>query len=255
MKQRIRATVRYDGTGFSGSQLQPGQRTVAGTLTDCLESLLEQQLHLLWAGRTDAGVHADGNVCAFDAELRFPAGKLAELANAWLPDDLQIRDCAGVAPGFHPRFDAVRRVYRYRIYRGADMPVDRYRYCHHYPGGWDEQVVADTLDRLAGSHSFHNYSLGVADPADALCSLEPVLQEQSGPELSWVFSGNRFLRHMVCRLAGVLLAVAGGQATPGQVAAGLERELDFRYVPAPAKGLTLIRVDYMDLTDRNQESS
>src|SRR5688500_7666169 len=119
MPQRIRLTVRYDGTDFAGSQAQPGKRTVAGTLKAGLESLLQQPLKLDFASRTDSEVHADGNVCAFNAELPFAVAKLPQLVERYLPADLVVYEATEVDPRFHPRFDAVSRSYAYRIWAGA----------------------------------------------------------------------------------------------------------------------------------------
>src|SRR5512138_2978006 len=107
--QRIRMTVRYDGTDFAGSQVQPGRRTVAGTLKTELESYLQQEMHLEFASRTDSGVHAEGNVCAFNAELPLPVARLPLVLNNRLPGDLRVGAAQLVAATFRPRFDATGR--------------------------------------------------------------------------------------------------------------------------------------------------
>ena len=242
--QRVRMTVRYDGTGFAGSQVQPEGRTVAGTLKDGLESVLDHSVHLLFAGRTDAGVHADGNVAACDVETKFPVEKLPELVNHRLPEDLSVRDVQVVPQAFHPRFDAKLRTYVYRVYRGDDVPVDRARYTAHYPGDWDGVALSEAMDHLAGEHSFNEYCQGLEEPQECVCRLRPVVVRELDDEIWWCFSSDRFLRNMICRLAGALLLVAGGKITPSQLQSALITKMDFKLKPAPAKGLTLLRVDY-----------
>src|SRR5215207_6159099 len=104
MAQRIKLLVRYDGTDFAGSQAQPGKRTVAGTLKTGLESLLKQPVKLDFASRTDSGVHADCNVCAFNADLPYEVGKLPQLLLRYLPSDLVVYAANEVAAKWHPRF-------------------------------------------------------------------------------------------------------------------------------------------------------
>jgi len=236
--------VRYDGTDFSGSQVQPGQRTVEGTLTEGLESLLEQPVRLLFASRTDTGVHADGNVAAFDAEMKFPVDRLPELLNRLLPGDVALRDAQEASAAFHPRFDAVSRTYVYRFYRGSDVPVDRARYCCPHEGQWDSLVVDSILAGLAGVHSFAEFAQPAEDGGSTECDVRGAAQTEQGPEVCVEITANRFLRNMICLLAAAVAQAAAGKISADQVLGALEQEKDFRLQPAPAKGLTLIRVDY-----------
>jgi tRNA pseudouridine38-40 synthase len=241
---RIRLTVRYDGTGFFGSQIQPGKRTVAGTLKVGLESLLHQEVHLLFAGRTDAGVHAEGNVCAFDANLPYPAERLAKILNAILPEDIQVRESCPALPQFHPRFDALAREYEYSLFRSSDVPVDRMRYVMAYEGEWNQPAVREALDALAGRHAFHCFAEGSLDPRFAKCTLDPVAMRQQDFAVWLKFRGDRFLRQMVRRIVGALIEVATGRVTPEQFTAAVDGRLEFQFKPAPARGLVLLNVDY-----------
>jgi tRNA pseudouridine38-40 synthase len=241
---RIRMKVRYDGTGFHGSQIQPGKRTVAGTLKAGLESLLHHKVHLLFAGRTDAGVHAEGNVCAFDAQLPFPVERLAQILNPSLPDDLQVRESQPALAHFHPRFEAMARVYEYCVWRSLDVPVSRMRYVMPYAGVWNELSLDEALQALPGRHDFHCFAEGSLDPQFAYCTLDPVAVRQQGDEIWFTFRGDRFLRQMVRRITGALIEVCAGQVTPAQFAAAVEGRMDFQFKPAPARGLVLKNVDY-----------
>jgi tRNA pseudouridine38-40 synthase len=242
--QRIRFTVRYDGTEFAGSQLQPGFRTVAGTLKNELENLLGTPVHLLFAGRTDTGVHADGNVCTFDGRLKFPAEKLPVILNPHLPEDIVIREAKSVHAGFHPRFDAISRSYVYRFHRTEDVPVDRRRYCTQYRGDWNGDAVREALGYLAGRHAFYAFSKGCDGQADSICTLEPVRITEWQGEQHWWFEANRFLRHMIVRIVGALFSVAAGNLWPEQIRQALENGEQLKFKPAEAKGLTLASVEY-----------
>lgn len=242
--QRIAMRVRYDGTGFHGSQLQSGQRTVSGTLTTELSSLLGQDVHLLWAGRTDSGVHSDGNVCAFDAQPAMPVDNLAVMLNDRLPEDLRITAQWLAEPGFHPRFDALLRTYTYRIWCEARAPVDRYRYVLEHPQPLDAGLLRRTAALFEGEHCFRAFCKQ-PEPGDAcICRLEPLVVEEHGAEITIVIRGNRFLRHMICRLVGAMLAVCSGRLSGEDITGALGAGGELSLNPAPARGLTLTRVDY-----------
>lgn len=243
--QRYRLVISYDGTEFAGSQIQPAGRTVAGTLKTELESITGIPVHLVFAGRTDSGVHADGNVCSFEGCLRIPAEKLPEILNARLPADLRIRSADKVDDEFHPRFDAIGRTYRYRLCRAEYVPVDQRRYAVQYHGQWNAPAVQEALRCITGRHCFRNYCKAPAAGDECYCELTVAdLVEQEGGSTEFIFSGNRFLRHMICRLAGALLLVAGGRISSGQFRNSVDGEMTFKLRPAPAQGLTLVRVDY-----------
>lgn len=241
---RIRLLVRYDGTGFSGSQIQPGKRTVQGTLKAELERITGHPVQLIMASRTDSGVHADGNVCACDARLPFPVQRLAAVLNRQLPPDLEIRQAEAAPAGFHPRFDAVSRTYVYRIFRSSDVPVDRRRYVWACSGDWDEQSVADCLALLPGMHAFQRFAAGSLPPERALCRVYSATAMQCGLEQAWEFTANRFLRSMVCRIAGALAAVGLRRLSCSDFRAALDGHASLRFRPAPPRGLVLRNVIY-----------
>ena len=243
--RRIRLDVSYDGTGFSGSQIQPEARTVAGTLKNGLEELLGQPVHLLFAGRTDAGVHADHNVCSFDAASLFPVEKLAGILNPRLPADLLIRSSREVDKAFHPRFDAVKRTYHYRVYHGTEVPVDRWRYTCQVDGVWDGELVRNGLETFLGRHDFSNFSRAGDDQDGAICDISRAELNMLSPgETVIVLTANRFLRNMICRIVGSLLDLNAGLVSLDQIRESLDGELAFKPKPAPPQGLTLMKVDY-----------
>lgn len=243
-RRRIRLTVRYDGTDFAGSQYQPGKRTVAGTLKTGLESILGDGVHLLLAGRTDAGVHADGNVCAFDADPPFPVERLPWVLNPKLPPDLEVRNAACVPSEFHPRYDAVQRTYVYRLYCSADVPVHRWRFVTPHAAELNERLLGEACDSMVGQRSYRVFSKSGELADNTVCCLHSVELESRPPEYVLRFCANRFLRHMVRLLVGALIDVARGKVTLDQLQLALEGRLGFQLRLAPAQGLTLANVEY-----------
>jgi tRNA pseudouridine38-40 synthase len=247
MGGRIRLTVRYDGTDFAGSQAQPGLRTVEGTLKSELELLYRAPVKLLFASRTDTGVHADGNTAAFDApDAVPPVDRLAVILNSRLPGDLRVRDAAPAADSFHPRFDAASRTYVYRVYLNDDIPVDRARYCAVHRRPLDVVLLGRALSLVCGSHSFHRFSASGFPPEQSICTVVEASHASSNDEVSITLRANRFLRHMVCRLVAGLIAVADGRMQLGGLQDCIEGRIGFQLKRAPAKGLTLRSVEYAD---------
>jgi tRNA pseudouridine38-40 synthase len=242
--QRIRLTVRYDGTDFAGSQIQPGQRTVAGTLTTGLETLLRHPVRMAFAGRTDAGVHANGNVACFTAELCFPLARLPRLLQAYLPRDVRVIEVSEVAEDFNPRHHALYREYSYVVYRGGPPPVDRLRYVWDFRGNFEALLVDEVFAGILGKHSFHNFCAGSPEPEMCQCEIFQARCTEAGPEVAFTFTGNRFLHGMIRRLIAAVMAAADGQVAASQVLAALTGPMTFKLKPAPPQGLTLERVVY-----------
>lgn len=256
-RKRIRLTVRYDGTDFAGSQIQPGKRTVAGTLKAGLESVMGGEAArgashatgsnlglITLASRTDTGVHADGNICAFDAELQFPIERLPEVIAPRLPADLEVRGAVEVSADFNPRYAALRRSYVYRVYRGSDIPVDRRRYVAMHNTSWNTRAVSKALALIKGEHCFLSFCKQRKDAGDGNCTIYRAAQVERGAEVELWFEGNRFLRNMICRLAGALIDVAKGNLTSLQIEHALSSETDFSSKPAPPRGLTLVNIEF-----------
>ncbi len=255
--KRIRLTARYDGTDFAGSQIQPEKRTVAGTLKAGLESIIGREAAreprrnvagnlglITFASRTDTGVHADGNVCAFDAELPFPTERIAEVIAPKLPADLEIRDAVEVSADFNPRFAALKRSYVYRVYRGNDVPVDRQRYVAMHSACWNTSAVSEALALIEGEHCFLSFCKQRKEAGNGSCTIYRAAQVEREAEVELWFEGNRFLRNMICRIAAALIDVAMGKMTTRQIEHALSCQTDFSSKPAPARGLTLVKIEF-----------
>jgi len=238
--QRFRATVEYDGTEFAGFQAQPGTRTVQGELEAALARLsggIRQPVD--GAGRTDAGVHATGQVIAFTYPGRLDAAALTEALNGLLPPDVAVRGVRRAPAGFHPRYAARYRDYRYTIWNGPHSPL-RERTALRVRTDLDIAAMARAATALEGRHDFSAF--GGADP-QPVRTVHRVRVRRHGRLVTIDVRADAFLRGMVRRIVAVLLAVGTGRldasAIPELLAA---RQPAFDGAAAPARGLCLRRV-------------
>jgi tRNA pseudouridine38-40 synthase len=243
----LKATIEYDGTAFAGSQVQPNARTVQGELEEALNRLIGERTRVRLAGRTDAGVHATGQVAAFslsrriDVEGGWPA--LRRRLNAVLPPDLAVRSLRAAPAGFDPRRDARWRIYRYRIrMNGAKHPLERHRTLE-IDDRLDVTAMQAAADRMVGERDFA--TLGADERGRTVRHLAEVRVTRHGDLVEVRVTANAFLRRMVRSIVAVLLAVGRGRLAADAVdrlLTGSGRALDGR--AAPAKGLTLERIVY-----------
>jgi tRNA pseudouridine38-40 synthase len=251
----LRATIEYDGTAFAGSQVQPNARTVQGELEEALNRLMGERTRVRLAGRTDAGVHATGQVAAFRVPRALPwAGGLPELRrrlNAVLPPDLAVRTVRRAPPAFDPRRDALWRVYRYRIRTGGDTrPLDRHRTVE-IGDELDIEAMRAAGNRLVGERDFA--ALGSDAHGMTVRTLAEVRVTRRGSLVEVRVTANAFLRRMVRGIVALLLEVGRGRLSPEAVTDLLDRPgraLDGR--AAPARGLTLERVVYPSATTNTE---
>src|SRR5437016_4813229 len=154
----LKLTIAYDGTDFRGWQMQPGQPTIQGTLTDVVQQLTQKRLNLQGAGRTDAGVHAWGQVVSFKTDSELAPGEFLRGCNALLPPSIRVREAEEVSPNFHARWRAQAKTYVYSIYRGAIVPPFRWRYVLHIPQELDFAAMADAARHFEGERDFTSFS-------------------------------------------------------------------------------------------------
>ena len=237
---RIRARVEYDGTDFAGFQAQPEARTVQGELEAALARLAGgRRLRVDGAGRTDAGVHASGQVIAFTYDGRLSVAELGRALGALLPADVAIHGLRRAPAGFHPRFAARYREYRYTVWNGPRSPL-RERYALGVRDPLDTAAMARAGQVFIGRHDFSAF--GAAD-RQPVRTLHWVRVRRTGSLVTVDVAGDAFLRGMVRRMMAVLLEVGRGTMDDAAVAAALgagRPALDGAM--APAKGLTLRRV-------------
>lgn len=243
----LRAVIEYDGTAFAGSQVQPNARTVQGELETALNRLIGERTRVQLAGRTDAGVHATGQVVAFRHPRELPRGgglpAFQRRLNAALPRDLAVRSLRPAPAGFDPRRDARRRVYRYRILmNGVRRPLEAHRTLE-IDDRLDVDAMRAAASRMVGERDFA--SLGSHVHGRTVRELAEVRITRRGDLVEVRVTANAFLRRMVRSMVALLLEVGRGRLAPERIDAILEgrtRALHGR--AAPARGLTLERVVY-----------
>jgi tRNA pseudouridine38-40 synthase len=240
----LRATVAYDGTAFLGFQWQTGGRTVQGVLEAAVARVTQQETRVIGAGRTDTGVHAQGQVIGFRVAWGHPLADLQRALNAVLPEDVAILELGPAEPGWHPRFSARRRFYRYTVLnRPVRSPLER-RYAHLVTAPLELAALSAAAEPLVGQHDFASFG----QPTQGDSTVRVIYAagwQQEGDRFIFDVVGNAFLRSMVRSLVGTLLQVGMGRWPVGRVAeilAGRERAL--AAAPAPACGLCLMKVEY-----------
>lgn len=246
-RQPLRATVAYDGTDFLGFQLQAQGRTVQGALEDALKDVTQAETRVIGSGRTDAGVHASGQVVGFRVLWRHTLPELQRALNAVLPPDVVILDLAPAAEHWHARFSAVEREYAYTVLnQPVRSPLDR-RYAHLVTQPLDLAAMQAGAGLLIGEHDFASFGRPMQPGETTVRRIVRAGWTQNGPWLTFEVRGNAFLRGMVRALVGSLLAVGQGRWPVEWLAEVLAaRDRALAAPPAPACGLCLVRVRYVD---------
>jgi tRNA pseudouridine38-40 synthase len=237
---RYRALVEYDGTDFAGFQAQPGKRTVQGELEAALAHLCNgERRRVDGAGRTDAGVHATGQVIAFTYDGRLTAARLGRALEALLPADVSIRDVRAAPDGFHPRFAARYREYRYTVWNGPRSPLHE-RTSLGLRAPLDTAAMALAASAFEGRHDFSAFGVAGRQPVRTVYS---VRVRRKGQLVTIDVRAQAFLRGMVRRMVALLLEVGKGQLEPTAVAEALAAKRPaLSGASAPARGLCLRRV-------------
>ncbi|MBV8074715.1 MAG: tRNA pseudouridine(38-40) synthase TruA [Candidatus Eremiobacteraeota bacterium] len=240
-----RLVVEYDGTEFHGFQVQPGIRTVGGELEGALCALFHTQIALAAAGRTDAGVHASGQVVSFKSERDFPVGRLALALNSALPPDLSVREAALVEDGFSARFDAHERIYEYLILNRTMPSALTARWAHHVHRPLDDALLATAAQDLVGHHDFVAFCGVLPDFGGTARTLNAVEVERDGELVRIRLRAESFLHRMVRVAVGTLVEIATGRRDPADIPRILNgRDRREAGYTAPAAGLFLAGVRY-----------
>ncbi len=241
---RYRAVVGYDGTDFLGFQIQVQGRTVQGEIEKALNKVTQADIRIDGAGRTDAGVHATGQVIAFNASWKHSLVDFQRALNALLPPDIVISKLQPVEKTFHPRFGAISRSYQYTLINQPWPSVLERRYSYHVREPLDVAAMRQASKFLVGSHDFASFG----KPPQGENTVRWVMQADwstTGNRLIFEITANAFLYRMVRTIVGTLVQVGSGQLAPGEIKDILERrDLTLSAPPAPACGLCLVRVTY-----------
>jgi tRNA pseudouridine38-40 synthase len=245
LSHRLRAVVEYDGTDFSGWQRQPEQRTVQGVLEDAIREMTGESVFVRAAGRTDAGVHADGQVASFDLEAEIPLHGLLRGLNTILPVDVALVEVTEAAPDFDARFSARGKVYRYTVWSHFVRSPRRHRQAWHVRQPLDMAAIRAAAALLVGEHDFRAFRASDCDRRTTRRIIRRLEIERQGALLTFDIEATAFLKNMVRILVGTLVDVGRGRLDAETVARMLTTgDRTTGGMTAPACGLTLLRVIY-----------
>lgn len=244
-KRNLRIVIEYDGTRLSGWQIQKDRLTVQGELQRAVEEITGRRTLIVGAGRTDAGVHAEGQVANFHTTSPIPARKWPEALNAHLPEDVAVLSASDVPIDFHAQFAATSKVYRYRVLnRETRSPLDRGR-AHLVKAPLDVARMCEAAAALVGTHDFRAFGSEMSKKERTVRTIFSFDVEARGPFVEFVVHGDGFLYNQVRSMVGTLFQVGFGKRLPGWVREVTEsRDRAQAGVNVPAKGLTLVEVRY-----------
>jgi tRNA pseudouridine38-40 synthase len=243
--RNLKLTIEYDGTDFSGWQRQIGQRTVQGTLEEKIHELLGETVEVRGAGRTDAGVHAEGQVGSVALASRIPTGGFLRGLNTILPPDLAVVEVVEAPPGFDARFSARGKVYRYRIWNHFVRSPKFARTAWHVRRPLDLEAMRTAARLLCGEHDFRGFRASDCDRRNTVRLIRRCEVTRQGALVDIEVEATAFLKNMVRILSGTLADVGRGKRDAERVQRALETgDRTAAGVTAPAAGLTLVRVIY-----------
>lgn len=245
--KRVKMIVAYDGTNYSGWQLQKNAVTIEQKLNEALFDLLGEQIQVIGASRTDAGVHSLGNVCIFDTETRMPADKICYALNTRLPEDIVVQSSCEVAPDFHPRAGKSSKTYEYRVLNRAFRdPTQRLNtYFYHYD--LDVEAMQKAASYLEGEHDFKSFCSVHAQVESTVRTIYKCTVVKDEDIIRIRVTGNGFLYNMVRIIAGTLIEVGAGKRVPEEILTMLAATDRQTAGPtAPAHGLTMIGIEYKE---------
>jgi len=236
-------TVSYDGTDFSGWQRQPGKRTVQGTLEEALVKICGKKIPVIGAGRTDAGVHARGQVANFKADFRLGRDELLRALNALLPEDVRILSVRKVPAEFNARKMAKSKVYQYRLFNSRLISPFVLRYVLHWPSHLDVEKMDEAARLFIRRDDFTAFSSNrLLRPVREVYRSEV---RKKGKEIIYTIEANGFLRYMARSIVGTLVEVGRGKMEPRQIEEAFKkRDRSLAGPTAPARGLCLVKVKY-----------
>ncbi len=220
---RYKIVFAYDGTQFSGYQIQDNERTVQSELEKAINKVTGEQATVHASGRTDAGVHAKGQVAHFDAEFNISSIDMKNALNSVLPDDIYVRLCNRISEDFHSRYSAKSKEYEYLINTGEYNPLLR-SYVLQYCRDLDVDKMREAIEYLVGEHDFSSFVTGLGETnKDAVRTIYKAEINQKGARISIVLHGSGFLKYMVRGIVGTLIDVGSGKRAPEEMATILEK--------------------------------
>ncbi len=253
-KRNIRIDIEYDGTGYAGWQIQPDGPSVEGTLKDALERLLGHTVTVYGSGRTDAGVHAEGQVANFFTDRAIPLEAIPTALNAILPVDVSIIQALEVPLEWNARHDALEREYRYTLHRHPVRSALLGRRALHYPYPLDVEAMREAIAHLVGRHDFEAFRSSQCEAEHAVRTMKAAWIDGEGGWLHFHFRAHAFLRHQVRIMVGTLLEVGRGRMKPEDIKALLASgDRTKAGETVPSQGLTLVSVKYEERGAKSED--
>ncbi|MCR5154286.1 MAG: tRNA pseudouridine(38-40) synthase TruA [Lachnospiraceae bacterium] len=249
--KRYMLTIAYDGTGYCGWQLQPGQATVEGIINEKLSKLLKENIEVIGASRTDSGVHAMGNVAVFDTETRIPAEKICYALNHELPEDIVIQSSREVPGNFHPRKCDSFKTYEYKVWNAEFVQPFSRKYTYFVYKKLDVDAMNKAAEALIGTHDFTSFCSVHTQVPDHVRTIYSAEWKKEGNLLTFRIRGNGFLYNMVRIIAGTLIQVGLGERSAESLKETLSScNREAAGPTAPPQGLTLVGIEFPDLQEK-----
>jgi len=251
---KLKLTIAYDGTDYHGWQIQPGLKTVQGSLCNGAQAFLRQAVHIQGAGRTDRGVHAQGQVGVIEIFSTLALDDLVLGLNDHLPQDIAVLQAQAVSPDFDVMRDVTQKHYRYTIYTRRVCPPRLIRFCWHFPGALDADTMHAAAQHLVGTQDFRSFAISVNAQQNTTRSVSrcDVSQDSNQHTIHVDIEGQGFLHHMVRIIVGTLVDISRGHWRTEQIVDILEaknRRAAGRL--APASGLCLEGIQYGKTEDKS----
>ncbi len=243
--RRIMLVIAYDGTNYSGWQIQPNAVTVEQKVNEAVSDLFGCEIAVIGASRTDAGVHAMGQVAVFDVETMMDDWKIAYALNQRLPEDIIVQESLEVDPEFHPRYAECEKTYEYKIYHRNHRNPLKMRDTYFYYKPLDVDKMRRAAGDLVGQHDFKSFCAVKAQVKSTVRTIYSCSVLEDGDVITIRICGNGFLYNMVRIIAGTLIQIGSGKipedAIPAMLAA---RDREVSGPTAPPEGLTLMEIEY-----------
>jgi tRNA pseudouridine38-40 synthase len=243
--RNVALTIEYDGGGFFGWQRQTRRPSIQAEIERAVHAVTREHVTLIAAGRTDAGVHALGQVANFRTRSRIAVDRFPRALNAHLPEAIRVLSAWEAASEFHARYSATGRTYRYAVLNRAAPSAVLRHHVYHVPLPLDLPAMQEAVTALLGTHAFTSFRGVGSGERTTVCTLRRAEVARGGETVLFTFEADRFLRHMVRLIVGTLLQVGQGKLAPEMVEEILAAEDNRRAGPrVPAHGLFLVRVTY-----------
>ena len=243
--RNLRLDICYDGSRYRGWQRQSGtDNTIQGKLEQCLTKILGEPIEISGSGRTDSGVHAEGQVASFHCESTMPTADILSQLRRYLPEDIGVYSCKDVSPRFHARLNAREKTYRYRIWNSDAPCVFDRRYAAVLPETLDLDAMRQAARYLEGEHDFSAFCGNPKFKKSTVRFIRSATIEEKDNEIQIHFTGNGFIHNQVRIMVGTLIEVGRGDRSPESIPALFGGKREQAGFLAPAQGLCLMEVTY-----------